>query len=113
MFLSDAHDGSVLNGVTLPTWASDRHWVPTEAEASSESRDMSWASGALVASSWILSDERRLSYSLSAMKLVTVGGQVHEQSPGLPRSFSSTVALSTMSLAMTRSSSYQEEVAMH
>jgi hypothetical protein len=76
----------MLFGVTLPTWASDRHWIPAEAEASSGSRDMSWASGALGASSCILSDESRLSYSLSDMKLVTVGGQVHEQSPGLPLS---------------------------
>jgi hypothetical protein len=44
---------------------------------------MSWASGALRASSWMLNDERRLSYSLSAMKLVTVGEQAHEQSPDL------------------------------
>ena len=57
----------------------------------------------------MLSDERRLSYSLSAMKLVTVGEQVHEQSPDLPWSFLSSVALSTMSLAMTRSSSYQDK----
>ena len=82
--LSDAHDGSALLGVTLPKWAGDRHWIRAEAEASTESRDMSWASGALRASSWMLNDERRLSYSLSAMKLVTVGGQAHEQSPDLP-----------------------------
>jgi len=70
--------------VTLPTWDSDRHWIPAEAEASSGSRDMSWASGAIGASSWILNEERRLSYSLSAMKLVTVGEQEHVQSPDLP-----------------------------
>ena len=74
----------MLFGVTPPPWAGDRHWILAEAEASSESRDMSWASGTLGASSWILSDERILSYSLSAMKLVTVGEQVHEQSPDLP-----------------------------
>ncbi len=55
-----------------------------EAEASSEFRDMSQASGAVTASSWMLKEERRLSYSLSAMKLVTVGEQEQEQSPDLP-----------------------------
>ncbi len=84
MSLSDAHDGSMLFGVTPPPWAGDRHWILAEAEASSESRDMSLAGGALTASSLILNDERRLSYSLSVMKLVTVGEQVHLQSPDLP-----------------------------
>jgi hypothetical protein len=32
----------------------------------------------------MLRDERRLSYSLSAMKLVTVGEQVQVQMPDLP-----------------------------
>jgi hypothetical protein len=32
----------------------------------------------------MLKEERRLSYSLSAMKLVTVGEQEQEQSPDLP-----------------------------
>jgi hypothetical protein len=49
----------------------------------------------------MLKEERRLSYSLSAMKLVTVGEQEQEQSPDLPRSFSNSAAFSTMSLAMT------------
>ncbi len=47
MPLSDAHDGSMPLGVTSPTWADNRHWNLVEAEASSESRDMSRASGAL------------------------------------------------------------------
>ena len=84
MSLSDAHDGSVLLGVTLPTWAGNRHWTLAEAEAFFESRDMSWASGTLRGSSWMLNDESKLSYSLSAMKLVTVGEQMHVQSPDLP-----------------------------
>ncbi len=56
MPLSDAHDGSMLLGVTPPTWAGDRHWTLVEADASSESRDMSWASGA---DSFFLDAQRR------------------------------------------------------
>ena len=74
----------MLLGVVPPMRAGDRHWTPVDAEASPESRDMSWARGGTQASSCMLNDERRLSYSLSAMKLVTVGEQVQEQSPDLP-----------------------------
>ena len=67
----------MLLGVVPPMRAGDSHWTPVEAETSPESRDMSWASGETTASSWMLNDERKLSYSLSALKLVTVGEQVH------------------------------------
>ncbi len=66
---SDAHDGSTLLGVAPLMWAGDRHWF-------SESRVISYARGASSAFSWRLNEARRFSYSLSAMKLVTVGEQV-------------------------------------
>ncbi len=68
-------------GACSSRWAGDRHWTSEEAKASSKSRDMLWPRGALAASSLRLNEENKLSYSLSAMKLVTVGEQVHARSP--------------------------------
>ncbi len=104
---SDAHDVSMLLEVASPMWAGNRHCI-------SESRIISSARGASSAFSWRLSEARRFSYSLSAMKLVTVGEQVQEHMLDLSRSLSSSIAFSTISLAMTRSSSLPgQEVAMH
>jgi hypothetical protein len=107
---NDAHDGSILLGLAPPMWTGDRHGASEAVEASSSPRDMSWVCGALAAYSWRLNEQSKLSCSLGALKLVTVGGQVHTQSPDLPRSFPSSVGCSIISLAMTRSSSYQDMI---